>query len=162
MGTRSGIGIENPNTGVIKAIYCHWDGYLEHNGMILNTHYDSSPKVNNLIALGDLSSLRPNIGVKHAFSTLDIPEAEREEFEKEHADSCTFYGRDREETGTEYKHFNTRKDFVNGIDGEYFYLFVYDEDLNSGKWFYKKYNETAWKRLSTALKKVPDTMGVLA
>jgi hypothetical protein len=153
MGTRSGIGIENPNTGAIKAIYCHWDGYLEHNGSILNKHYDSSPKVNNLIALGDLSSLRPEIGVKHAFSQLDLCEADREAYEAQHGNSCTFYGRDRGETGVSYKHFNTRKDFVNGIDGEYFYLFVYDEDLEGGKWFYKKYNETAWKRLSTALAK---------
>ena len=156
MGTRSGIGIENPNTGAIKAIYCHWDGYLEHNGSILNKHYDSSPKVNNLIALGDLSSLRPEIGVKHAFSQLDLCEADREAYEAQHGNSCTFYGRDRGETGVSYKHFNTRKDFVNGIDGEYFYLFVYDEDLEGGKWFYKKYNETAWKRLSTALSKIEE------
>ena len=156
MGTRSGIGIENPNTGVIKAVYCHWDGYLSHNGSILNKHYDSSPKVNNLIALGDISSLRPEIGVKHAFSQLDLCEADRESYEAQHGNSCTFYGRDREETGTEYKRFESRKDFVNGIDGEYFYLFVYDEDLTAGKWFYKKYNETAWKRLSTALSKIAE------
>jgi len=156
MGTRSGIGIENPNTGVIKAVYCHWDGYLSHNGSILNKHYDSSPKVNNLIALGDISSLRAEIGVKHAFSQLDLCEADREAYEAQHGNSCTFYGRDRGETGTEYKRFETRKDFVNGIDGEYFYLFVYDEDLTAGKWFYKKYNETAWKRLSTALSKIAE------
>ena len=156
MGTRSGIGIENPNTGVIKAVYCHWDGYLAHNGSILNKHYSASPKVNNLIALGDLSSLRPEIGVKHAFSQLDLCEADREAYEAQHSNSCTFYGRDREETGTEYKRFETRKDFVNGIDGEYFYLFVYDEDQQSGKWFYKKYNETAWKRLSTSLSKMKE------
>jgi len=156
MGTRSGIGIENPNTGVIKAVYCHWDGYLEHNGSILNKHYDSSPKVNNLIALGDLSSLKQEIGAKHAFGTIGMTPAEQEAYEVEHGNSCTFYGRDRGETGTEYKRFESRKDFVNGIDGEYFYLFVYDEDLNSGKWFYKKYNETAWKRLSTALSKIAE------
>lgn len=156
MGTRSGIGIENPNTGAIKAIYCHWDGYLEHNGSILNKHYDSSPKVNNLIALGDLSSLRPEIGEKHAFSQFELPKEEVEAFKAKTENWCTFYGRDREETGVSYKHFNTRKDFVNGIDGAYFYLFVYDPDLNSGKWFYKKYDETAWKRLSTALSKIKE------
>ena len=161
MGTRSGIGIENPNTGVIKAVYCHWDGYLEHNGMILATHYNSSPKVNNLIALGDLSSLRKNIGVKHAFSTYNLTEDEQKVYELEHGNSCTFYGRDREEKGTEYKRFESRKDFVNGIDGEYFYLFVYNEDLTSGKWFYKKYNETAWKNLEKAVDKLLDTMGVV-
>jgi hypothetical protein len=140
---------------------------LEHNGSILNKHYDSSPKVNNLIALGDLSSLRPEIGEEHPFAPYytenkDLSKEENARLEAEiiasfeaaqEAGWCTFYGRDRGETGTEYKRFESRKDFVNGIDGEYFYLFVYDEDLNSGKWFYKKYNETAWKRLSTALAK---------
>lgn len=154
MATRSGIGIENPNTGVIKAVYCHWDGYLDHNGRILNEHYAASPKVNNLIALGDISSLRAEIGVKHAFSQLDLCEADREEYEAQHGNSCTFYGRDREETNVSYKRFETRKDFVNGIDGEYFYLFVYEADQQSGKWFYKNYKDTAWKRLSTALAKI--------
>jgi hypothetical protein len=154
MGTRSGIGIENPNTGVIKAIYCHWDGYLQYNGSILNKHYDSSPKVNNLIALGDLSSLKPEIGVAHPFGYHGTNISE-EDYEKQFGNMCTFYGRDRGETGTEYKRFESRRDFVQGIDGEYFYLFVYDEDLNSGKWFYKNYKDTAWKRLSTALSKFP-------
>jgi NADPH-dependent 2,4-dienoyl-CoA reductase/sulfur reductase-like enzyme len=156
MGTRSGIGIENPNTGVIKAVYCHWDGYLSHNGSILNKHYDSSPKVNNLIALGDISSLKQEIGEKHAFSQFELRAEEVAGYKLLTENWCTFYGRDRGETGTEYKRFETRKDFVNGIDGEYFYLFVYDEDLTAGKWFYKKYNETAWKRLSTALSKIAE------
>jgi NADPH-dependent 2,4-dienoyl-CoA reductase/sulfur reductase-like enzyme len=156
MGTRSGIGIENPNTGVIKAVYCHWDGYLSHNGSILNKHYDSSPKVNNLIALGDISSLKPEIGEKHAFSQFELRAEEVAGYKLLTENWCTFYGRDRGETGTEYKRFETRKDFVNGIDAEYFYLFVYDEDLTAGKWFYKKYNETAWKRLSKALSKIAE------
>ena len=154
MGTRSGIGIENPNTGVIKGIYCHWDGYLEHNGAILNEHYATSPKVNNLIALGDLSSLRAEIGEKHAFSQFELPKEEVEAFKTLTENWCTFYGRDREETNVSYKRYETRKEFVDGIDGAYFYLFVYDTDQQGGKWFYKKYDETAWKRLSTALAKI--------
>jgi NADPH-dependent 2,4-dienoyl-CoA reductase/sulfur reductase-like enzyme len=154
MGTRSGIGIENPNTGVIKGIYCHWDGYLEHNGAILNEHYATSPKVNNLIALGDLSSLRAEIGEKHAFSQFELAKEDVEAYKTLTENWCTFYGRDREETNVSYKRYETRKEFVDGIDGEYFYLFVYDADQQGGKWFYKKYNETAWKRLSTALAKL--------
>ena len=156
MATRSGIGILNPNTGAIKAVYCHWDGYLAYNGAILEKHYNSSPKVNNLIALGDISSLKPEIGEKHAFSQFELRAEEVAGYKLLTENWCTFYGRDRGETGTEYKRFETRKDFVNGIDGEYFYLFVYDEDLTAGKWFYKKYNETAWKRLSTALSKIAE------
>ena len=90
MGTRSMIAIENPNSKSIKAIYCHWDGYLQHNGSILNKHYSASPKVNNLIALGDLSSLRPEIGDKHPFSRLDTKMSD-EDWDKLYGDQCTFY-----------------------------------------------------------------------
>ena len=158
MGTRSMIAIENPHSKAVKSIYCHWDGYLAHNGAILNEHYSNSPKVNNLIALGDLSSLRPEIGVQHAFSSLDVPKAEQEAYDKEHGNSCTFYTRDRGEDAP-YKHFESAKaalEYYNGSWCEYFYLFRYDADLESGKWFYKDRNGGAWKRLATALKKVKE------
>ena len=158
MGTRSMIGIENPNTKVVKAIYCHWDGYLEHNGAILNEHYSASPKVNNLIALGDLSSLRAEIGEKHAFSQFDLPKDEVEAFKLLTENMCTFYGRDRGETAP-YKRFDTAKEAVTHYDhcgAEYFYLFRYDEDQQAGKWFYKKGPAGAWKRLATALSKVKE------
>ena len=158
MGTRSMIGIENPNTKVVKAIYCHWDGYLEHNGAILNEHYASSPKVNNLIALGDLSSLRAEIGEKHAFSQFDLPKDEVEAFKLLTENMCTFYGRDRGETAP-YKRFDTAKEALTHYDhcgAEYFYLFRYDADQQAGKWFYKKGPAGAWKRLATALSKVKE------
>ena len=154
MGTRSMIGIENPNTKAVKAVYCHWDGYLEHNGAILNEHYAASPKVNNLIALGDISSLRPEIGEKHAFSKLEVP-MDGDAYDKLYGDMTTFYGRDRGETGTEYKRFDTAKEAVTHYEhcgAEYYYLFRYDADQLAGKWFYKKGSAGAWKRLATALK----------
>jgi hypothetical protein len=152
------IAIENPHSKAVKSIYCHWDGYLGHNGRILNEHYSNSPKVNNLIALGDLSSLRPEIGVQHAFSSLDVPKAEQEAYDKEHGNSCTFYTRDRGEDAP-YKHFESAKaalEYYNGSWCEYFYLFRYDADLESGKWFYKDRNGGAWKRLATALNKIKE------
>lgn len=158
MGTRSMIAIENPHSKAVKSIYCHWDGYLAHNGAILNEHYSNSPKVNNLIALGDLSSLRPEIGVQHAFSSLDVPKEEQEAYDKEHGNSCTFYTRDRGEIAP-YKHFESAKAALEYYDGswcEYFYLFRYDADLESGKWFFKDRNGGAWKRLATALKKIKE------
>ena len=60
MGTRSSIAIKHNN--VVRAIYCHWDGYLEHNGYILHQHYQNSVKVNRLISLGHLSVLGEEIG----------------------------------------------------------------------------------------------------
>ena len=56
MGTRCMIGMVEADNSV-SAIYCHWDGYLSHNGSILDEHYDSDVKVAELLALGDLSTL---------------------------------------------------------------------------------------------------------
>ena len=69
MGTRSRIGVMHGDK--CKSVYCHWDGYLDHNGRILQEHYDSS-RANNLVALGDISSLGKLIGGAHPFSRLDI------------------------------------------------------------------------------------------
>ena len=54
MGTRSCIAVDHG--GVIKAVYCHYDGYLEHNGKILYENY-TSERANYLVSLGDLSEL---------------------------------------------------------------------------------------------------------
>ena len=91
MGTRSTIALEFAD-GTVQQIYCHWDGYLEHNGQILQKHYSDPFKLRDLIDLGDMSSLAPNIGTQHAFEKA--PEGE-----------CTFYKRDRNESGCEAKSF---------------------------------------------------------
>jgi len=56
MGTRSRIGIEQPD-GTIRSFYCHWDGYPEGVGAALLTGYGEREKVQELVALGDRSSL---------------------------------------------------------------------------------------------------------
>jgi hypothetical protein len=56
MATRSRIAIENQD-GSVTSVYCHWDGHIESNGVILNNNYNTTDKVNELIGLGDLSSL---------------------------------------------------------------------------------------------------------
>ena len=156
MGTRSMIAIQNPYNKQVRAVYCHWDGYLEHNGAILQKHYAASPKVNNLIALGDLSSLRPEIGVQHAFSSLDVPKAEQEAYDKEHGNSCTFYGRDRGEKDVGFKVFKTLKEAEEHYCwSDYYYCFKYkkSDDYQTGEWFYKQ-NGGRWKKLAPAIRKL--------
>jgi len=60
MATRSRIAIENQD-GSVTSIYCHWDGHIETNGVILNNNYTTKDKVEELIALGDISSLDETI-----------------------------------------------------------------------------------------------------
>jgi hypothetical protein len=56
MGTRSTIALEFAD-GTVEQVYCHWDGYLEHNGKILAQNYTDPFKVKQLLALGNFSSL---------------------------------------------------------------------------------------------------------
>jgi hypothetical protein len=128
MGTRSRIGVMHGDN--CKSVYCHWDGYLEHNGAILQEHYDSA-KANNLVALGDLSSLRSEIGEKHSFSRLETP-MDDEAYEKLYGNMTTFYGRDRGETGTAFKTDATFESFFERADGcgaEWYYV------MRDGVWY---------------------------
>ena len=154
MATRSAIAVEYGN--VIKGIYCHWDGYPSHNGAILQEHY-TRPKASNLIALGDLSSLRKNIGEAHPFSKYEV-EKDNPDFDKlvelyERAEAeewCTFYGRDRGEENTSWKTFNSRDEFVEAFDGngcEYFYLLD-----NDGVWHVNAYGR-GWELLTECLRR---------
>ena len=157
MGTRSMIAIQNPYSKDVRAVYCHWDGYLEHNGSLLQKHYSNSAKVNNLIALGDLSSLRPEIGEKHLFSSMELPKEQREAHEEAVKDMCTFYTRDRGEDAP-FKVFPTLKkaqDYFEGSWCEYLYVFKYTKasDYQSGEWHFKKPGGR-WKKLAPALAKL--------
>ena len=98
MGTRSTIALEFAD-GTVQQVYCHWDGYLEHNGKILQEHYSDPFKLRDLIDLGDMSSLGESIGTQHAFEKA--PEGE-----------CTFYGRDRNESGCEARKFKDYLDYA--------------------------------------------------
>jgi len=128
MGTRSRIAVMHGDN--CKSVYCHWDGYLEYNGSILQKHYDSA-KANNLVALGDLSSLKPEIGIQHAFGYHGT-EISAEDYEKQFGNMCTFYGRDRGEKNVE---FQTDTDFdafierVQGCCAEWYYI------MRDGVWY---------------------------
>jgi hypothetical protein len=129
MGTRSRIGVMHGDK--VKSIYCHWDGYLSFNGRILQDSYDSA-KANNLVALGDLSSLRAEIGEKHAFSKFDLPKEEVEAFETLTENWCTFYGRDRGEKNTEFEVDHTFEQFLARVDNcgaDYYYI------MENGVWY---------------------------
>ena len=84
MATRSTISKVNSN-GSIESIYCHYDGDL--NGEILKNYYNTQEKVDELIALGSLSSLHKNI--KPTLSTHS--------FNNQEKDVTVAYHRDRGE-----------------------------------------------------------------
>jgi hypothetical protein len=128
MGTRSRIAVMHGT--VCKSVYCHWDGYLEHNGRILQEHYDSA-KASHLVALGDLSSLQAQIGEVHPFGYHGT-DMSAEEYNAKFSGMCTFYGRDRGETGTDFKVTHTFEEFLEQCDNctaEYYYI------MKDGVWY---------------------------
>ena len=128
MGTRSRIAVMHGD--VVKSVYCHWDGYLAWNGKLLQEHYDSA-KANQLVALGDLSSLKPEIGEAHPFGYHGT-DISAEDYEKQFGNMCTFYGRDRGETGTEWKVSHSFAEFLEQVVnccGEYYYI------MKDGVWY---------------------------
>ena len=108
MATRSYIGVKNPDQ-TVSYIYCHFDGYPEHNGAILIEYYASMERVNELMKLGDLSILGKFIGEKQDFNNR-IP------------DCCLAYGRDRGETNVGATN-GTYNDLINDHDVDYVYIF---------------------------------------
>ena len=68
-------------------IYCHWDGYLEWNGVLLQKEYNSVQRVTELLKGGDLSCLHKNISPENN---------EPHTFDKPQPDTCVYYARDRD------------------------------------------------------------------
>ena len=122
MATRSTIALEFAD-GTIGQVYCHWDGYLSNNGKILQEYYSNPFIVRDLIDLGGLSSLRPQIGTKHPFSHYDVEGMTVVEYNNLYQDMCTFYGRDRGEGESSATYFKDFADYkANGQAEEYDYI----------------------------------------
>jgi hypothetical protein len=123
MATRSYIGVRNLDASV-DYIYCHFDGYPDHNGKILTEHYADMDKVNALMKLGDLSVLGEQIGEKH-------------DFNKRTRGWCLAYGRDRGESNVSVRTGNYKElindqnvDYVYVFDGDYWECFdTYDPEM---------------------------------
>lgn len=138
MATRSTIALEYAD-GQVDQVYCHWDGYLSNNGEILIKHYQDPFKVQQLMALGDLSSLRKDIGEKHDFDA-------RYESGDSREDWTVAYGRDRGEAGIDARRFKDYQDYVDNHQyEEYEYILRTD-----GNWYVCQYGK-GYELLSDAL-----------
>ena len=123
MATRSTIALEFAD-GTVGQVYCHWDGYLEHNGKILEQNYKDPFKLQQLIDLGDLSTLAAEIGEKHLFSNPNsYGTSEYAKWDEQFKNMCTFYGRDRNEEGCNARYFKNFADYqANAQFEEYNYI----------------------------------------
>jgi hypothetical protein len=88
----------------------------------LQEYYSNPFIVRDLIDLGGLSSLRPQIGTKHPFSHYDT-DLSVVEYKNLYQDMCTFYGRDRGEGQSDATYFKDYEHFlVDGQEEEYDYI----------------------------------------
>ena len=127
MATRSTIAVEFAD-GTVQQVYCHWDGYLDHNGRILLEHYSDPLVAEELVGLGSISSLRETVGEKHDFDA-------RYERDDARYQWTTAYGRDRGEEDTEPRVFQNFEDYrANHQYEEYEYILRKD-----GFWYVSSY-----------------------
>ena len=104
MGTRSRVAVMHGT--VCKSVYCHYDGYLQYTGCILQAHYDSA-LANQLVARGD------NSGVKETLEGMN------------------FYG-ERGEEDVSWQVSHSFEEFLEQVDacaGQWYYV------MRDGVWY---------------------------
>ena len=137
MATRSTIA-KLDKDGIIKAVYCHNDGYLEYNGKMLNEHYKDESKVDELLAHGDISSLNKNIGVKIDFMDYEL---------RVKNEQCRFYHRDRGED-LMFNEFESDIEYIEwaeGVANGFIYLYAYGAWYIYDNGFVRCYDEPTYK-----------------
>lgn len=115
MSTRSTVAVEHVD-GTVSQVYCHYDGYVSHNGQILVDHYDTQEKAEQLVFLGEMSSLRPKCIPDPAKTHSSINPQD---------DVTTYYSRDRGEPFHPPSLFTSIDHYKKNLQGEeYDYLFT--------------------------------------
>jgi hypothetical protein len=129
MSTRSLINVKC-NDGKVRSIYVHFDGYAHLE--TLQQHYNSQELAEQLVSLGDLSSLDENAGPPPAGHSFDHPVG----------GYCVAYGRDRGEKNTGAAVFddfesaakqNAMQEFIYEWDGTWRQIDVYPDDNGDGE-----------------------------
>ena len=80
MGTRSNIAYKKEDGSIVSS-YCHYDSYVEHNGVMLLKHYNGEKQARDLVDNGYMSSLGSTIEViNEGRANKDEPELYRNEY----------------------------------------------------------------------------------
>lgn len=171
MSTNSLI-FQEQQDGTLKGIYCHYDGYLQYNGVILSESYSDPKKVAKLLELGNLSSLGEELEASEAvrlygnyyyisdeFKALSDEEQERLKNEAQSGKYTIAYHRDR---GEELRPLKTitleeQKNGENHFPDHYEYIYVQDKN---GVWYVnsifgnKMINGLSFKELKEELERL--------
>ena len=126
MATRANIMITSDWKNFASA-YCHWDGGLWYVGEVLNEHYNDTDTILDLVALGDMSSLKETV-------------------EETATDEKNVY----KESGGEVELKTEENVFIPSCDEQFLYVW----DTNQEMWFVGTYYTSFpnWRHLNIALK----------
>lgn len=142
MSTCSLIGFKPATTlgtAPIQYIYCHFDGYPTGVGAVLNEHYTTPEKVKQLMELGNLSILAPEIGFKRNFDAPYGDEKAMAIHRENNKKYCLAYGRDRGEDNQGASLILKASAFFLEVDAngcDFGYLF----DESTGEWDFCDYH----------------------
>lgn len=142
MATRSAIGFKRID-GEILGIYCHYDGYLEHNGKYLGEHFNSRELAKALVSMGDMSGLG---------TTLEKNPDPNDGFKAFHDDEkySTFYHRDRGEKLSISKFGSTVEFSMEMRQSGAEFLYLWDDAKDEWRW---STTGKRWNSLRETLKK---------
>ena len=104
MATISNIAYEQAN-GKVIVTYCHYDGYPENNGRLIDKHYNNKAKAKELANVGYLSGLKSTI----AKSIED----------RVHEDKPKVY--------------DNMRQYLNDVNWDIEYAYIYGEEM--GQWY---------------------------
>lgn len=136
MSTRSNISVYDSESKTLTKVYCNYDGYISHVGIMLFDFYNSFKKATNLIKFGAIESIEENI------------------------DICKFYSRDHQDDVEfilkDFKVENELEIFslASGSHASYSYLWL------NGEWHAKV--DGAWNKLSFYLINYIEEKNILA
>ena len=127
MSTRSILNVKCSD-GKVRSIYCHFDG--DTRLPILKKYYNSQELAEDLVSMGDMSSLAEN---------MTCPEGHN--FDHPEKGYCVFYYRDRHEPWADTKPnvYNTLKEAWEQTHQDQEYVYEYDNG-----WKRYKYNSARY------------------
>lgn len=135
MSTRGIIAMETPNK-TCRAIYVHFDMYLDGAGLCLINHYTTPERIEQLLALGGLSVLGGKLS--------------EDDSEPEAQDVCIAYHRDRGEEYYAPEEWKSADDLLANAHERYWVEYVYL--FRNGEWvFDTPYRPQGWRSVKQAL-----------
>lgn len=116
MATPSDIIVQR-NDGKFAVIYCHYDGYVDWNGIRILKYYNTQLNAEALVEPGDMKGLgpRPDYVAGHTY----------EEPVEGH---CVYFGREDKRTGKEYKLYPTLDEALEAAHCRFTYLWLSDHE----------------------------------